>query len=128
MAGGRARIAATALLAAVGVLVVAVEGATLFTVWNLLPLGAAGLALRAAGAASQRAAATAAPSRAPALAFAVAVAAVVGVAHLAWHLDWGGTATGSSTAGLLFVVLPLLALAAGATAWAGARVVLRIAS
>lgn len=33
--------------------------------------------------------------------------------HLAWLFDWDSTATGSSTAGLIFVTLPIVDLIAG---------------
>lgn len=126
MAGERKGTAGMLLLAAVAVLVVAVEGASLFTVWNLLPLAVASVVLRSAGRA--RAAGLApSPSRAPELALVGTVAIVVGGAHVAWMFDWRGTATGSSTAALLFVVLPLLALMAGAAAWVAARLARHLA-
>ena len=49
MAGEPAGTVGMLLLAATAVLVVAVEGASLFTVWNLLPLAVAGVVLRTAG-------------------------------------------------------------------------------
>lgn len=99
-------------------LVVWVEGAANpFTVWNILPLLLAWFMVR-------RAAGRASKHRSPqegragaAAAFTLAVVAVVGTAHLAWVFDWHGTATGSSTAALLFVVLPVLAVLAGVLAW-----------
>lgn len=103
-----------------GALVVFVGGLTNpFTYWNLLPLLVAGIVvLRFAGSIEgeddgrRRASLRTWPS--PATAFGVVVGAVEGLANLAWLFDWGGTATGSSTAGVLFVVLPILALGVGA--------------
>jgi hypothetical protein len=41
------------------------------------------------------------------IAFSVAALGFVALLHLAWLLDWGGTATGSSTAGLIFLFAPI---------------------
>lgn len=117
------RSAAVALLVAAGGLVVWVGDASLLALWNVTPLALAGAALLRTRARSRREGANGTPdgAAAPAVAGATGVAFAVGAAHLAWLLDWGGTATGSSTAGLLFVVLPVLAGAVGLGAWAVAR-------
>jgi hypothetical protein len=44
--------------------------------------------------------------------------------HAAWLFDWGGTATGSSTSGLIFLFLPLYALVMGAAFYGLFRLVL----
>lgn len=106
-------------LGLVAACVVWVEGAANpLTVWNTLPLLLAWLLVhRATGRAQEHRSPQEGRSGAAA-AFTVAVVAVVGSAHLAWVFDWRGTATGSSTAALLFVVLPVLAAFAGGLAWA----------
>ncbi len=53
----------------------------------------------------------------PEIAFFVIACGTVLLAHAAWLYDWGGIATGSSTAGLMFVVLPIYAGALGGTAF-----------
>ena len=45
--------------------------------------------------------------------------------RLSWWFDWGGTATGFSTAGLIFVVAPLLALLIGSAGLAEAWLIHR---
>lgn len=115
------RAAAAALLVAAAGLVVWVEGvANPLALWNLAPLAVAGAALLRSRGGPRREGQEGADagSATPAAAGAAGVAVVVGTAHLAWLLDWGGTATGSSTAGLLFVVLPVLAGLVGLAAWA----------
>jgi hypothetical protein len=100
-------------------LVVWVEGATNpFTVWNILPLLLAWFMVRRAAGRSPQHRSPQEGRAGAAAAFTLAVVAVVGTAHLAWVFDWHGTATGSSTAALIFVVLPVLAVLAGALAWA----------
>jgi hypothetical protein len=51
---------------------------------------------------------------APAVAFSVVTLVVVAVTHLAWYFDWGGAQTGSSTAGLAFLVIPFWSAGLGA--------------
>lgn len=43
--------------------------------------------------------------------------------HLAWYFDWAGTATGSSTAGLTLVLLPILAFLLGLLAFSSGTVI-----
>jgi hypothetical protein len=109
-------------------LVAWVEGpANPVTVWNILPLLLAWLLVhRATGRAQEHRSPREGRSGAAA-AFSLAVVAVVGSAHGAWVFDWRGTATGSSTAALLFVVLPVLAVFAGALAWAVVKLVVTYA-
>ncbi len=82
--------------------------------WNALPLVVAWLVQHVVfGARTQR-------SKAiiwAAGGFALLTTGVVATALLAWLFDWGGTATGASTAGLMFVVLPVVALLAGGVGW-----------
>lgn len=52
-------------------------------------------------------------TRSIATGFAAAACAATVLAHLAWHFDWHDTATGSSTAGLMFLTLPIVSLVAG---------------
>ena len=110
-------------------LVIGVEGAiNPFTVWimvwNVLPLLLAGIVVHlsadklGSGGLMRQCVSVSASG------FSVAVAAVVSLGHLAWLFDWGGTATGSSTSALLFVVLPPLALFAGILLWAVIKLVL----
>ena len=94
-----------ALSIPVGVLVAYVGGWNPFTVWNLLPVAAVfagSLAFSRVGGGRDR-------LRRVAVAFSVGVIAVVALTHLAWLLDWGGTATGSSTGGLIFIFIPIWA-------------------
>jgi len=98
--------AAAGLVAAAAIPVLVVHGPGPGNWWNLAPLAVAALVLallrnRTGG------------SRFAAPGFALFTAAAVAGGHLAWVADLGGTATGSSTSGLLFVVLPFLALGAG---------------
>jgi hypothetical protein len=105
VAGRRMVVAAVVL--AVAALVVWVERSTgLFVLWNLAPVAIIALIqYRIGGVARDR--------RLAAHLFCGLTLALVTVAHLAWLFDWGGTATGSSTAGLMFVVLPIYALGLG---------------
>jgi hypothetical protein len=98
----------TALSVVVAALVIWVEGIHGFTVWNLTPLGvtvAIALALREARIRQTRIARDA---------FCLTALATVSLLHLAWQFDWAGTATGSSTAGLIFLFAPIYTLLASA--------------
>jgi uncharacterized membrane protein YjgN (DUF898 family) len=95
---------ALALTALLGVYVGGI--ANPFTAWNLVPLAVVAVVQYHASQTSLAA-----------IGFAIATCAIVAVAHLAWLFDWGGTATGSSTAGLMFVTLPIVALVAGSVGW-----------
>ena len=57
--------------------------------------------------------------------FSLFTALTVAAVHLLWLFDWRGTATGSSTSGLVFLFLPFLSLAAGSVGfvltWAAGR-------
>ena len=53
----------------------------------------------------------------PEITFYVIACGTVLFAHAAWLYDWGGTATGSSTAGLMFVVLLVYACVLGGAAF-----------
>lgn len=77
-----------------------------FTLWNLVPLAVVAVIQYRASQTSLAA-----------IGFAIATCAIVAVAHLSWRFDGGGTATGSSTAGLMFVTLPIVALLVGCVGW-----------
>ena len=98
----------TVLSLVVAILVIWVEGIQLLALWNLLPVAAAAAA---AIGIRQRAARTIRLGR---NAFCVTTLLAVTLLHLAWHFDWGRFATGSSTAGLIFVFAPLYTLGAAA--------------
>jgi len=112
-----ARVITYAILFASAIFVAYVEGfLNPFWVWNVLPLGlAVGLLARA----RRRDSPTG-----PALAFGVGAVGATLFVHAAWLFDWGGTATGSSTSGLIFLFLPLYALVIGAAFYGLFRLVL----
>lgn len=81
-----------------------------FWVWNALPIGFTALFVKIARGRGS--------SEIPALAFGVGAVGITVYAHLAWLFDWDQIASGSSTSGLLFIVLPIMALGAGAILFA----------
>ena len=87
-----------------------VEGITnLFWIWNCAPIAVSYLLLSRA-----RKQVT---NPIPEIAFFLVACGIVLFAHAAWHLDLGGTASGSSTSGLMFVVLPVYACVLGGAAY-----------
>lgn len=90
------------LLGACALLVVYAEGLHWLALWNLFPLFVAGLALGRGGAA---------------FVFATVTALAIALTHAAWVFDWGGTQTGSSTAGLIFLFSPVYSMLLGACGW-----------
>lgn len=106
------------LLAACGLFVLYAEGLHWIALWNLLPLFMAGMAI----ARGTRAKGTSWA----ALTFASVAVVAIAVVYLDWVFDWGGTQTGSSTAGLIFIFLPIYSLLLGACGWAVAKIVERI--
>ncbi|TCK18561.1 hypothetical protein DFR30_1840 [Thiogranum longum] len=48
-----------------------------------------------------------------AVGFLVGSMALSGYIHLAWIFDWGESRTGSSTAGLIFIFIPIYVLISG---------------
>ncbi|MBI4191948.1 MAG: hypothetical protein HY525_15585 [Betaproteobacteria bacterium] len=101
------------LIVGSGLLVVYAEGLHWIALWNLLPLVLAALAiLRRAGAVQ--------PSWS-AIIFAGITTFVIALTHAAWIFDWGGTQTGSSTAGLIFLFSPIYSVLLGTVAWALVR-------
>jgi hypothetical protein len=87
-----------------------VEGFTNpFWVWNCVPIVASYLLLSRARQRNK--------NPLPEIAIFVIACGSVLFAHAAWLNDWGGTATGSSTAGLMFVVLPVYASVLGGAAF-----------
>jgi hypothetical protein len=106
------------LLAACGLLVLYAEGLYWIALWNLLPLFAAGTAIRRGIGVGDISAA--------AFVFAFVTALAVAFVHLAWVFDWGGTQTGSSTAGLIFLFSPVYALLLGGFGWSVAKMAKRL--
>jgi hypothetical protein len=98
-----------ALLAACALYIAIAEGGLhAVALWNCLPVA---LGLVVAGRLRHRA-------RAPgpigaAVGFLIGSLGLSLIGHAAWQLDLGGTATASSTSGLLLIILPLYAVAAG---------------
>jgi hypothetical protein len=87
-----------------------VEGITnLFWIWNSVPIAASYLLLSRARQKDI--------NPLPEIGFFVVACGIVLFAHAAWFYDWGGVASGSSTAGLMFVVLPVYASVLGGTAF-----------
>ncbi len=104
------RIIGVVLIAGSGLLVVYAEGLHWIVLWNLLPLALAALAiLRRAGAVQRSWSA---------ITFAGVTTLVVALTHAAWVFDWGGTQTGSSTTGLIFLFSPIYSVLLGTIAWA----------
>jgi hypothetical protein len=97
---------------ATGGLVLAVEGLNMLAVWNLVPV-VIGLVTSAIGARQSRLSPAA---RLVLGVFCVAVLTCVALFHLAWRFDWGGTSTGSSTAGLIFIFAPVYCIVVAAVA------------
>ena len=90
--------------------VVHVEGVTNpFWIWNCVPVAISYLLLRRA---RQKVI-----YPLPEIAFFVIACGAVLFGHAAWIYDWGGTATGSSTAGLMFLMLPVYATVLGGAAF-----------
>jgi len=58
----------------------------------------------------------------PELASVVGACGLTLAIHLAWIFDWGDTATGSSTAGLIFLFIPIYATALGGVCFGMVRV------
>ena len=78
-----------------------------FTLWNLTPVAASYLlhyiALRN----------NSSVMRVGSIGFAFGCIGLSLFIHAAWLFDWGGTATGSSTAGLIFIFIPPFSLISG---------------
>jgi len=87
-----------------------VEGFTNpFWIWNCVPIAASYLLLARARQKDTE--------PLPEIAFFVIACGAVLFAHAAWLNAWGGTATGSATAGLMLVVLPVYASVLGGVAF-----------
>lgn len=91
----------------IGGLVVHAQGSfSGFAIWNCLPVaasfGALAVALHNRG-----------PMARGLIVFSVLTTSFIAFFHLAWLFDWGGTATGSSTAGLAFIFVPIWACILG---------------
>ncbi len=61
------------------------------------------------------------------LTFSVLTVGFIVLIHMAWFFNWGDTATGSSTSGLIFIFIPIYALAVGVLGlllgWGGQKLV-----
>lgn len=99
-----------ALFLFMGAFVAWVEGFThLFWIWNCVPIVASYVLLARARQKNM--------NPLPAIAFFLVACGLVLLAHAAWLYDWSGIASGSSTAGLMFIMLPVYACALGAAAF-----------
>ncbi|MDX1404649.1 MAG: hypothetical protein R3192_08925 [Woeseiaceae bacterium] len=88
-----------------------VEGFTNpFWIWNAVPIAISYLMLSRARQKNS--------NPLPAIAFFVVACGTVLFAHAAWLYDWNEIKSGSSTAGLLFIMLPVFACGLGAAAFA----------
>jgi PPE-repeat protein len=112
------RIIAVVLIAGSGLLVVYAEGFHWITAWNLMPLAVA-TATILRGTAVKRPASSA-------VAFAGVTTLMIALTHAAWIFDWGGTQTGSSTSGLIFLFSPIYSILLGTVAWAVTRGIERL--
>lgn len=109
------RITGIVTLVVCALLVVYGEGLHWLALWNLLPLVPAGLAVfRGTGAGR---------TTWSAVVFAGLTTFAIALIHAAWVFDWGGTQTGSSTAGLIFLFSPIYSIFLGTCGWAVAKVV-----
>ncbi len=105
-----------AILLASLVFVIFVEGPLQpFWIWNALPLGATAGLLALARRRNW--------SPIPPIAFGVGAVGITVYAHAAWLFDLGGTATGSSTSGFLFLFLPVMAFGGGLVLYLVAQLV-----
>ena len=105
-----AAVALIALATVVGALVLFVEGVDAFAFFNLGPVL---LVIAAAVLVYRTGAGQWVDLGVPLVCAGFAILGLVAFAHLAWHFDWAGTATGSSTSGLLFLFLPMWAMLVG---------------
>ncbi|MBM4118084.1 hypothetical protein FJ251_10170 [bacterium] len=103
------RIVCVVLIAGTGLLVVYAEGLYWLAFWNLLPLVLAILAIVRSGDVRPSLSATT---------FAGITTLSVALTHAAWVFDWGGTQTGSSTSGLVFLFSPIYSILLATAAWA----------
>lgn len=96
----------------VGALVLFINGPDAFAVWNLVPVVVVSLVVAAARWVRRPLAGVGTPITV----FCVTTLSVVTLAHLEWYFDWGGAQTGSSTAGLAFLFIPIWAVTLGSIA------------
>ena len=80
-----------------------------FWVWNALPIVLGYVLLSRSVKRSSR--------PIPELSYVIATTCFVVLFHIAWMLDLGGTQTGSSTSGLIFIFLPIYAVLLGGAAF-----------
>ena len=109
------KILLTIIFGGLAVIVVATEGSwDKFILWNLLPLLlSCAFLLFIAPKKGGRWKDISRQRVVPAIGFCAGATGLTTLVHLAWFFDWGGTATGSSTAGLIFIFLPAYALGLG---------------
>jgi fucose 4-O-acetylase-like acetyltransferase len=106
------------LIASSGLLVAYAEGFHWIAVWNLMPLALA-MAAIVRGTAAR-------PLKWSVVAFAGVTTLLIALTHAAWVFDWGGTQTGSSTAGLIFLFSPIYSILLGTAVWAVTRGIERL--
>jgi hypothetical protein len=101
----RVQLAGTALAV---LLLFFVEGINGIALWNVVPLGMAlgSIAIGRSDLGSHEV-------RVGALSFWASQVASVTLLHAAWYFDWAGVATRSSTAGLIFLVVPVYTVIGG---------------
>lgn len=109
------RIMGATLVAGSGLLVLYAEGCNWIALWNLMPLAVAALAILRGTGAGQLSWSV--------VTFAGVTALAIVLTHAVWVFDWGGTQTGSSTAGLLFLFSPIYSVLLGTVGWIVARAV-----
>ena len=109
------RIVGATLIAGSGLLVLYAEGRNWIVLWNLVPLAVAALAILRGKGAEQ-------PSWSV-VTFAGVTALTIALTHAAWVFDWRGTQTGASTAGLIFLFLPIYSVLLGTIGWTVVRAV-----
>jgi len=107
------RIIGLLLIAGSGLLVAYAEGLHWIAAWNLMPLALA-MATVLRRTAVRRLTWSA-------VAFAGVTTLMIAFTHAAWVFDWGGTQTGSSTSGLVFLFSPIYSILLGTVAWAVTR-------
>ncbi len=102
------------ILVILAIFTVLAEGVrfNLFTLWNLLPLAVVAMLLLNVRY-KWRWCNMSAGSRGAVLGFVLGSLGFTFLMHLAWMLDLGGTATGSSTSGLIFIFIPIYSLGLG---------------
>lgn len=99
----------TVIILLLTIFIYVAEGVALnpFTVWNCTPLFIAYVLYMSSKKTNSKA------KTWGAIGFLIGSMALSGYFHLAWMFDWGETKTGASTAGLIFIFIPIYALITG---------------